>query len=62
MLTLAAAITYSHTQAREIRESLDQLGIYPAALLPHNEQLHQMTMAEVAEELDAEVPHLLPVA
>ncbi|KAL1507074.1 hypothetical protein AB1Y20_007935 [Prymnesium parvum] len=40
---------------RAVRKSLDHFGIYPAALLPHDERIHQLTMAEVAEQLDAKV-------
>lgn len=37
------------------RQSLENIGIFPAALLPYEERMYQMTMAEVAQELNAQV-------
>ncbi|KAL1508085.1 hypothetical protein AB1Y20_007678 [Prymnesium parvum] len=40
---------------RATRESLENQDIYPAALLPHDDRLYQLTMGEIAHELDAKV-------
>ena len=43
------------TEAADLRTALSSLGIYCAGVLPHDKRLWQLSMAEVANALDAEV-------
>ena len=56
IVTGLAVQTYER-EAKKMRDAMEKLGIFPAALLPLEGRMQQTSMAEVAEALDARVMH-----